>query len=80
MSEVAFFFLFFLHGTSIGNGQQGISYNGWVFAKAACRYFNLSRMFIAAFANTVLPVVRLISRNFIMKTETFFIKTFKRGN
>jgi hypothetical protein len=27
-SEVAFFFLFFLHGTSIGNGQQGISYNG----------------------------------------------------
>jgi hypothetical protein len=27
MSEVAFLFLFFLHGTSIGNGQQGISYN-----------------------------------------------------
>ncbi len=26
---LAFFFLFFLHGTSIGNGQQGISYNGW---------------------------------------------------
>jgi hypothetical protein len=25
---VAFFFLFFLHGFSIGNGQQGISYNG----------------------------------------------------
>jgi len=25
---VAFFFLFFLQGTSIGNGQQGISYNG----------------------------------------------------
>jgi len=24
---VAFFFLFFLHGTSIGNGLQGISYN-----------------------------------------------------
>jgi hypothetical protein len=23
------FFLFFLHGTSIGNGQQGISYNVW---------------------------------------------------
>jgi hypothetical protein len=22
-----FFFLFFLHGFSIGNGQQGISYN-----------------------------------------------------
>jgi hypothetical protein len=27
-SAVAFFFLFFLHGTLIGNGQQGISYNG----------------------------------------------------
>ena len=26
-SAVAFF-LFFLHGTSFGNGQQGISYNG----------------------------------------------------
>jgi len=26
-SAVAFFFLFFLHRTSIGNGQQGISYN-----------------------------------------------------
>ena len=27
-SAVGFFFLFFLHGTSIVNGQQGISYNG----------------------------------------------------
>jgi hypothetical protein len=27
-SAVTFFFLFFLHGFSIGNGQQGISYNG----------------------------------------------------
>jgi len=26
-SAVAFFFLFFLHGFSIGNAQQGISYN-----------------------------------------------------
>ena len=26
-SAGAFFFLFFLHGFSIGNGQQGISYN-----------------------------------------------------
>jgi hypothetical protein len=25
---VAFFFLFFLHGTSIGTRHQGISYNG----------------------------------------------------
>lgn len=31
-SAVAFFFLFFLHGTSIGNGQQGISYNN-IFAQ-----------------------------------------------
>jgi len=29
-SAVAFFFLFFLHGTSIGNGQQGISYNSLI--------------------------------------------------
>jgi len=27
LSAVAFFFLFFLHGTSIGTRQQGISYN-----------------------------------------------------
>jgi len=27
-SAMAFFFLFFLHGTSIGTRQQGISYNG----------------------------------------------------
>lgn len=27
-SAVAFFFLFFLNGTSIGNGQQGITHNG----------------------------------------------------
>jgi hypothetical protein len=26
-SALAFFFLFFLHGTSIGTRQQGISYN-----------------------------------------------------
>ena len=32
---VAFFFLFFLHGTSIGNGQQGISYNSFIYAKTA---------------------------------------------
>jgi hypothetical protein len=30
-NALAFFFLFFLHGFSIGNGQQGISYNGSVF-------------------------------------------------
>jgi len=30
---VAFFFLFFLHGFSIGNGQQGISYNGFGFVQ-----------------------------------------------
>jgi hypothetical protein len=31
-SAVAFFFLFFLHGFSIGNGQQGISYNSQITA------------------------------------------------
>jgi len=29
---VAFFFLFFLHGTSIGTRQQGISYNEQILA------------------------------------------------
>jgi hypothetical protein len=29
-SSVAFFFLFFLHGTSIGNGQQGVSYKSFI--------------------------------------------------
>lgn len=29
-SAVAFFFLFFLHGTSIGTRQQGISYNSLI--------------------------------------------------
>jgi len=32
---VAFFFLFFLHGTSIRNGQQGISYNGFTLGEEA---------------------------------------------
>ena len=32
-SAVAFFFLFFLHGFSIGNGQQGISYNSRIDAR-----------------------------------------------
>jgi len=34
-SAVAFFFLFFLHGTSIGNGRQGISYNGFGLGEVA---------------------------------------------
>ncbi len=29
-SAVDFFFLFFLHGFSIRNGQQGISYNSFI--------------------------------------------------
>ncbi len=33
-SSVAFFFLFFLNGTSIGNGKQGISYNSFICAKS----------------------------------------------
>jgi len=30
-SAVAFFFLFFPHGFSIGNGQQGILYNAFIY-------------------------------------------------
>jgi hypothetical protein len=36
-SAVAFFFLFFLHGTSIENGQQGISYNVRVLGEEAVK-------------------------------------------
>jgi len=32
---VAFFFLFFLHGISIGTRQQGISYNGFGLGEVA---------------------------------------------
>ena len=32
---VAFFFLFFLHGISIGTRQQGISYNVWHITEVA---------------------------------------------
>jgi len=40
-SAVAFFFLFFLHETSIGNSQQGISYN----AKALyCARLNIQKV------------------------------------
>jgi hypothetical protein len=46
---VAFFFLFFLHGTSIGNGQQGISYNDRVFMsgfafRKTCIKHNVSKV------------------------------------
>jgi len=34
-SAVAFFFLFFFHETSIENGQQGISYNGFGLGEVA---------------------------------------------
>jgi hypothetical protein len=48
-SAVAFFFLFFLHGTSIGNCQQGISYNVLQLGEVAdleALTFNLALMFI----------------------------------
>jgi len=38
-SALAFFFLFFLHGFSIGNGQQGISYNIHIHAILIIQYF-----------------------------------------
>jgi len=34
-SALAFFFLFFLHGFSIGNGHQGILYNVTIIAAVA---------------------------------------------
>ena len=40
---VAFFFLFFLHGFSIGNGQQGISYNSLYCYTYICRDYLLNR-------------------------------------
>ncbi len=39
-SAVAFFFLFFLHINSIGNGHQGISYNGFGLGEVA---YNLNK-------------------------------------
>jgi hypothetical protein len=36
-SAVAFFFFFFLHGTSIGNGQQGITHNVLWLAEVAIK-------------------------------------------
>jgi hypothetical protein len=32
---VAFFFLFFIHGTLIENGQQGITHNGFGLGEVA---------------------------------------------
>jgi len=43
-SAVAFFFLFFLHGTSIGNGQQGISYNGKTLYEGRVKMHSLSAL------------------------------------
>jgi len=37
-SAVAFFFLFFLHGFSIGKRQQGISYNALEIADGRCGF------------------------------------------
>jgi len=39
---VTFFFLFFLHVTSIGNGQQGISYNVWILAQCVITQIHLT--------------------------------------
>jgi len=40
---VAFFFLFFLHGTSIGTRQQGISYNAlWLCAGGASKHVSIN--------------------------------------
>jgi len=41
-SALAFFFLFFIHETSIGNGQQGISYNVWCMSSGTYTHFQIS--------------------------------------
>lgn len=49
-SAVAFFFLFFPHGFSIENGQQGISYNvfGLGAVVSACAWGNCAKPVLAA--------------------------------
>lgn len=47
-SALAFFFLFFLHGTSIGNGQQGISYNVMQLYAVVCRLCAVGKLRIGA--------------------------------
>jgi len=56
-SAVAFFFLFFLHGTSIGNGWQGISYNAWQLYAVVCRLCAVGKLRIGA----VISWLRLIT-------------------
>jgi hypothetical protein len=79
-SAVAFFFLFFLHGISIGNGQKGISYNvehirrqGFEIQKLVYfRKFNQrtkaeSLHFCPAFVYVLLAVVRFIKHKLNFK-------------
>jgi len=56
---VAFFFLFFLHGFSIGNGQQGISYNGgdWRSKSISLLLMVITMLNGFYFANCVLAAV-----------------------
>jgi hypothetical protein len=51
---VAFFFLFFFHGTSIGNGQQGISYND--FRLDAGRELEVQKLSISRMLNRITKV------------------------
>jgi hypothetical protein len=51
MSAGAFFFLFFLHGTSIGNGQQGISYNVGALRSGGYRYSSARKLTTAKLKN-----------------------------
>lgn len=65
---VAFFFLFSLHGTSIGNGQQGISYTRFgAWRRWACRMLNFSRMCLPTFAKPVLCVRADLKTNLKLK-------------
>jgi uncharacterized membrane protein YwzB len=70
---VAFFFLFLLHETSIGNGQQGISYN--VLRLGVCYFALQTFQALDKFNrqnNSTKPLLcagRFISTEFNLKTK-----------
>ena len=73
-SAVAFFFLFFLHGTSIGNGQQGISYNVLQLYAVVCRLCAVGKLRIGA----VISWLRLFKRKAQYEAINKRIKKKKR--
>jgi len=66
---VAFFFLFFLHGTSIGNGQQGISYNKEVNPNPELENIRLSRNHINELLSYISSIQQEIAERGQQKLE-----------